>query len=161
MPVYHYIFHSHGSWMPDRDEGYYKHNEGWKAPNQEAFEQYRKKMDGRAVMFERHQQELLIGESIKAQSFQRIELYAAATDATHLHAVVAWKDDRDAVAIRSQFKSSLTRELNTQYGKQQWFVAKAGQQPVQDEAHLSFLIHDYLPNHTLYWYYKSCDSGGV
>lgn len=154
MPVCHFIFHSHGSWMPDRPEGYFKHDVGWQAPNQEAQEQYHVNMQGEPVTFDRDQQQLLIDEAIKAQLFQRITLYAVATDPTHVHAVVGWKDDRDPVRVRAGLKSSLTRALNTGYGKQQWFVAKAGQHPVRDEGHLSRLVHDYLPKHPLYWYYK-------
>ena len=141
--------------MPDRPDGYFKHGSGWKAPNHEATEQYHENMKRKPVAFDKNQPQLLIDEAIKAQSFQRIKLYAAASDSTHLHVVIAWADERDPVNIRSQLKSSLTRTLNTRYGKQQWFVAKAGQNPIRDAEHLSQLVHDYLPKHTLYWYYKS------
>ena len=155
MPVYHFVFHSYGSWLPDREEGYFKHGEGWKVPSNRVSEQYRNNMQGQPVQFFEEQQQMLIDESVNAQSFQRFTLYAAAADATHIHAVVAWTDERDATAIRTQLKSSLTRTLNTRYRKTQWFVAKAGEHPVRDQDHLSFLVHDYLPKHRLYWYYKS------
>jgi len=155
MPVFHFIFHAHGSWLPDRSEGYFKHGVGWQSPNEKAEEQYRQNMQGDAIAFDEDQQQRLIDEAIKAQPYQRITLYAAAADSTHIHAVVAWTDDRDPVRIRSELKSSLTRVMNACYGKQAWFVAKAGQHPVRDEEHLSYLIHEYLPKHMLYWFYKT------
>ena len=159
MPVYHFIFHSYGSWMPDRPEGYFKHDKGWRPPDEGGAKQYHEKMQEDAVILTRVQQQELINEAIKAQPFQRFTLYSAATDSTHVHIVVAWKDDRNPVRIRSGIKSSLSRAMNARYGKQARFVAKAGQHPVRDEQHLSQLVHEYLPKHTLYWYYKSKDTG--
>ncbi|MFN3168233.1 MAG: hypothetical protein ACE37H_14320 [Phycisphaeraceae bacterium] len=155
MPVHHFIFHAYGSWLPDRPEGYFKHGSLWQPPNEQAEQQYRKNMQEEPIAFNKAQQQLLIEELIRAQPYQRINLYSAATDSTHVHAVVAWTDDRDPVRIRSGLKSSLTRMMNTRYGKRQWFVAKAGQTPIRGENHLTQLVHDYLPKHTLYWYYKS------
>lgn len=157
MPVYHFTFHAYGSWMPDRPEGYFKHGNSWQPPSSQSAKRYRDKMQKPAIEFDQDQQQAMLDELIKTQEFQQIELYAAAIDISHVHAVVAWKDDRDPTRIRSQLKSSMTRALNSNIGKRQWFVAKAGQNPVSDEEHLSRLVHEYLPKHALYWYYKSAN----
>ncbi|MBX2852010.1 MAG: hypothetical protein KTR15_09725 [Phycisphaeraceae bacterium] len=155
MSVYHFTFHAFGTWLPDRPEGYYKHDSGWKPPSEEGRKQYSDNMQGQPIAFNQSQQQQLIDEAIKAQPYQQITLYAAATDSTHLHAIVTWGDDRDPTRIRAELKSSLTRSLNAKFGKHQWFVAKAGQNRVFDQEHLYDLVHDYLPKHTLYWFYKS------
>ena len=124
MPVYHFTFHAYGTWLPDRAEGYYKHGSGWMSPSGKDKKQYSDNMQGHRVAFDQSQQQQLIDEAIKAQPFQRIELYAAATDSTHLHAVVAWQDDRDPTRIRAELKSSLSRILNTRYGKKQWLYQR-------------------------------------
>ena len=160
MPVYHFTFHAFGTWLPDRPVGYTPHGEGWKPPSSDSAIQYRRNMQQQAVCFDATAQQYLIDEAVRAQSFQRVQMYAVATDSTHVHLVVAWTDDREPLAIRSQLKSSLTRALNRGFEKRRWFVSKAGSTPVEDEEHLHHLVHDYLPKHERYWYFRSIPSDG-
>lgn len=151
MPVCHFTYHAYGTWLPDRPEGYFKHGQSWQKPDIHVAKTYRQNMKQPATDLLRPAQQLIRQTLIESQPLQRFELYAIASDTSHLHVVAAWRDDRDPVHVRSQIKSSLTRALNKRLAKQQWFTAKAGHTPVTDQAHLYELIHHYLPKHGLYW----------
>lgn len=152
MPVYHFTFHAYGTWLPDRSEGYDPHDQGHKPPDPAEAERYRDRMRQPATTLcgavQRHALQILID----SQSLQHFELYAFATEPTHLHALIGWRDNRDPVKVRSQVKSSLTRALNRAFEKRQWFVAKGGHTVVTDQEHLCHLADHYLPKHQgLFW----------
>ena len=151
MPVYHFTFHAYGTWLPDRPEGYFLHHKGWQPPSSACGQQYREKMNQAIKTFSSEIQQHLLDQLITASQHQRLDLYAAAIDSTHLHTAIAWRDSRSAVRIRSQIKYSLTRALINRYEKRQWLAHKAGQTCVNDERHLYRLVHEYLPKHPLYW----------
>ncbi|MFN3168191.1 MAG: hypothetical protein ACE37H_14105 [Phycisphaeraceae bacterium] len=151
MPVYHYTFHAYGSWLPDRPEGYTPHGQSFKPADPAIANEYRKRMRRPETHFGDGAKQHALQTLIDSQSLQHFELYAMAAEPSHLHVVVAWRDEREPTRVRSQVKTSLTRALNKHFGKRDWFVAKAGQTPVVDEAHLHELVHSYLPKHGLYW----------
>jgi len=72
---------------------------------------------------------------------------------------VSWHDERRVKPVRSNLKSSLTRLLNRDVGKRDWFVANASQKRVRDREHFDHLIKTYLPNHRgLFWGEAESDS---
>lgn len=152
MPVYHFTFHAYGSWLPDRPEGYDPHGRGHQPQDPNAAEAYRDRMQQPQADLKQPIQQVALQALLDSQPLQYFDLYAFAAEPSHLHAVVAWGDDRDPVHIRSQVKSSLTRALNNRFGKRPWFVSKAGHTAVKDEAHLHQLVDLYLTKHQgLYW----------
>jgi len=152
MPVYHYTFHAFGTWMPDRPQGFNKHGKSRQAPSLALAKHHRKLMHQPPTLLTNPAQQHALQTLIHSQTLQRFELYAVAADGSHLHVIAAWRDERNAIHLRAQIKSSLTRALNNRFGKRQWFVAKAGQTPVNDEEHLHHLVHEYLPKHSgIYW----------
>ena len=152
MPVYHFTFHAYGSWLPGHPRGYARRDEGALPPDQAMADRYRGLMTSDATEFSDEVQSFVLETLIDSQSLQSFTLYAVASEPTHLHAVVAWQDDREPVAVRSQLKTSLTRALNKAFGRRKWFVKNAGQTLVRDEAHLSELVEVYLRKHSgLYW----------
>ena len=152
MPVYHFTFHAYGTWLPDRPEGSFKYHQGWQPPGHARAETYRSQMTDEPARFNNKAQQLLLDTLRKGETLQNYDLYALATDESHAHAVIAWRDEREPVRIRSQVKSSMTRAINQSFGKRKWFVYGAGQTPITDEEHLHHLVHVYLPKHSgLYW----------
>lgn len=151
MPVFHFTFHAFGTWLPDRPEGYVRRDRGWQPPSSVATELYRSNMKQAEVSFNDEQQRLLLQALIDCQAYQRVRLYAIAIDATHVHVVVAWNDERRPGPVRSQMKYSMTRRLIRAHGKRKWFGKNGGQTPVCDEEHLCRLVDLYLSKHTVYW----------
>jgi hypothetical protein len=153
MPVYHYTFHAYGTWLPDRAEGYTPYHAGWQPPDASRADQYRSSMDQHPSRFSSAVQELALKTLRDGEPLQNYKLYVFASDQSHLHAVVAWRDDREPTRVQSQIKSSLTRALNNHMGKRKWIARGAGKTPVKDEEHLNHLAHAYLPSHSgVFWY---------
>ncbi|MEO0476784.1 MAG: hypothetical protein AAF085_12580 [Planctomycetota bacterium] len=148
MPVYHFTFHAYGTWLPDRPEGSYVYHRGWQPPGHARAETYRSQMTEQAARFDNAHQQLILDTLIKGQILQDYELYVMSSDESHIHAVIAWGDEREPVRVRAQVKSSMTRVLNRRFGKRKWFVRSAGQTPIEDDEHLDRLAHEYLPKHT-------------
>ena len=120
--------------------------------------QYRERMQQSASRLQAGEFDHALGVLLDSQTLQRFELYAVAGEASHLHVVVAWRDDRKPTRVRGQIKSSLTRALNEQFGKRKWFVAKGGQSAVVDEVYLFELVESYLPKHGLFWKIKPSET---
>ncbi|MBX2852489.1 MAG: hypothetical protein KTR15_12175 [Phycisphaeraceae bacterium] len=152
MPVYHFTFHAYGTWLPDHPKGYARREKGALPPDEAMAGRYREQMKGEPTAFSDKAQAVALQALIDSQLLQHFTLYAVASEASHLHVVLAWDDEREPVAVRSRIKTSMTRALNQALGRRTWFVKNAGQTPVRDELHLHELAHSYLPSHGgLYW----------
>ena len=151
MPIYHFTFHTYGTWLPDRPEGYTPHGQGHQLTNPHVADAYRQRMNHPQTHLNSQAQQFAIQTLLDSQYPQRFELYALASEGSHLHVVIAWQDEREPIRVRTQIKTSMSLALNKRFGRRQWFVAKAGHIPVADEAHLHELVHQYLPKHGLYW----------
>ena len=152
MPVYHFTFHAYGTWLPDRAEGYTPYRSGWKPPDTKRADQYRDQMDQAVSRFDTPSQRHALETLLRGQPLQSDELYVFAADDSHLHAVIAWRDNREPTRVQSQVKSSLIRALNEGRSKRKWLARGAGKTPVVDEEHLHHLAHVYLPSHSgVYW----------
>jgi REP element-mobilizing transposase RayT len=152
MPCYLFTCHAFGSWMPDRGRGYVERNKGILPPAPDRAEQYRRNTRQHPVTFDRKIQRLLIEETRYAADRQQLRLHALALDPTHAHILVSWHDSRRVKQVRSNLKSSLTRRLNHELGKRDWFVANASRKRIRDRKHFNYLVNTYLPNHRgLFW----------
>lgn len=147
MPVYHFTYHAHGSWLPDHHRGYTRRGARILPTDSKMAGRYRGHMKQPPVSFIDPMQELLIDELKRACHAQGYTLHSVATDATHVHVVVAWTTDRPWVRVRAGLQSSMTRRLNRKLGKHKWFVSNPSRKRVKDEAHLGYLIDTYHPSH--------------
>ena len=148
MPCYLFTYHAFGSWMPDRPRGYVIRYQGIVPPSNERAKGYRERATQDNVHFDDSMQKLLIEESLKASQYQDFCLHYIATDPTHLHVLASWKDARPWLKIRGGIKSSLSRRLNNELGKQHWFVDSSSRKQVKDQQHYDYLINVYLPKHS-------------
>jgi len=70
-----------------------------------------------------------------------------ATEISHAHVLVGWRDSRTWLRLRSTIKSSMTRYLNREFERQEWFVEGASRKRVKDRKHFDHLVMRYLPKH--------------
>jgi REP element-mobilizing transposase RayT len=137
-----------GTWMPDREEGFVRRDQGILPPDEELARQYRDRSKENEVTFDSRLQRLLIEETRVACEKQRYRSHYIATEPTHVHALVSWPDERPWLKIRNGLKSSLTRRLNSDVQQRdKWFVESASRKQVKDDDHFDHLMNTYLPSH--------------
>jgi hypothetical protein len=152
MPVYMLTFHAYGTWWPDRSRGYVRRGEGVLPPDDGMARRYRDDARFPPARFDEPVQRAIIDESQRLAHFQQLGLHIVATDPTHAHLIVSWRDDRRVAKVRIAVKQSLSRRLRREFGEREWFVDNASRKRVRDKAHLHFLRTQYLPSHRgLYW----------
>ncbi len=148
MPCYLFTFHAYRSWMPDRGEGFVRRGEGISPPDEELARQYEERAGENEVWFDENIQRLLIKETRIACEKQRYRGHCVATEPTHIHALVSWKDERPWLKIRTGLKTSLSLRLNHDVRRRaHWFVDSASRKQVKDEDHFNHLVRVYLPSH--------------
>jgi REP element-mobilizing transposase RayT len=125
MPCYLFTFHAYGTWLPDRKRGFVRRDgQGIHEQNLELADKYKKQMMQDVVRFDREVQIKIVEALQETSLFQKLRLHGIATDASHVHLLVSWKDDRKWDSIRRSLKHALTSHLN-QIKKQQW-LTRAG-----------------------------------
>ncbi|MBB6430007.1 REP element-mobilizing transposase RayT [Algisphaera agarilytica] len=153
MPCYLFTWHTYGSWMPDRPRGYVRRDHDGVMPTDEtAAAAYRERMSGAAVIWSPEQQALILETLRNATEPLAYRLHAVAVDPTHVHALLSWNDDRDWKGLRSSARHSMTRKLNSTFGKRDWMSRGGSGKRVKDQAHFERLVAGYLPgHHALFW----------
>jgi REP element-mobilizing transposase RayT len=84
---------------------------------------------------------------LESQSLQQFDLHYVATDATHVHVLLSWRDARDAVKLRGLVKGSLSRGFNRAFHRREWFAEGGSLKRVRDRRHFNHLVDAYLPRH--------------
>lgn len=147
MPVYLLTYHAYGSWLPDRRQGYVKRSRGILAPDAHMHRLYAEAMKDTVVVFADQQQRHAIAEILESQTPQRFETYFIATDATHIHILLGWRDERAAANMKALVKGSLTRRLNRMLGRREWLSEGGSRKQVRSRGHFEHLMRTYLPKH--------------
>src|SRR5262245_54984712 len=148
MPCYHFTYHAYGSWMPDHRRGFVKRNQGIKATDVDLAALYRGNLLQSTVRFDEAIQGQVIDACVRACAFQEMHLHFVATEMTHVHVLVSWKLDRPWQLVRKQVRSSVTRELNLEIKRQEWFSKSPSRKRVKDRKHFDYLVARYLPSHS-------------
>ncbi|MEM9789803.1 MAG: hypothetical protein AAF842_05285 [Planctomycetota bacterium] len=147
MPVYLFTMHTHGSWLPDRARGYVKRGRGVLAADTRMAGWYREAMTADVVRWDAAQQRAVIASVREKGEVKGWEVYAIATDPTHVHALIGWRSRETWEVLRRGLKSSITRRLNEVFGKQTWLTAGGSRKRVSDPDHFAYLRRTYLPSH--------------
>jgi hypothetical protein len=142
-----FTYHAHGTWLPDRTEGFVHWREGLQPTDKSLAEAYRKKMRTEPVSFCSELQKRLIDELQTASGFQKVRLHAAATEETHVHAVVSWADARAVDNVGGGLRESLSRRLSKERGKRTWLAKAGSKRRVKNQEHFDYLRLVYLPSH--------------
>lgn len=163
MPVYLFTYHTYGSWLPDRPQGYVHRKEGILPPDEKMAKQYRQQMSQEAVLWNEAHQKFAIETLRSAVTFIDARLHAAATEPTHAHAIASWRSDRGQESISNSLKKALTIQLKKQFTDQRWLSENHSHEQVEDREHFDYLIEKYFPKHSGWkWdetrgYYKRAD----
>ncbi len=147
MPCYLFTYHAYGTWMPDRKQGYVQRTRGILAPDQAKADRYRAAMTQAEVNFDSKTQLAILDSLINSQAKQEFEMYFAATESTHVHILMGWRDDRNWLRMRSTIKGSMSRHLNRIFRRQEWFVEGGSRKRVKDREHFQYLMTRYLRKH--------------
>jgi hypothetical protein len=134
--------------MPDRKRGYVKRRQGILTTDHKMARMYRAAMNEPAAEFTSDIQLVISDAVIDSQDKQRFEAYYIATDITHAHMLLGWRDVRTWLHMRSIVKSSQSRRLNTAFGRRGWFVEGGSRKRVRERRHFDYFVQTYLPRHT-------------
>ena len=148
MPVYLFTFHAYGTWMPDRPRGYVRRGEGILSPDNEMADMYRRRAEEPHAIFSEAIQRALIDEALTAGEKQGFDVHFIATEITHVHVLVSWRSDKPWKTVRTGLRQSLSRRLNRDFKRREWFVDGASRKRVKDREHFDYLIEKYLPAHS-------------
>ena len=109
-------------------------------------------MQDASAGFDSNHQRKLIDIIIDTQARRTFRCFGVATDATQLHALIAWVNGRDPAVLRAAVESSLVRGMNREFGRRTWFSEVAGQKRVRNRTHFDYLVESFLPKHAgLVW----------
>jgi hypothetical protein len=147
MPCYLFTYHAYASWMPGRQRGYVKRGQGILPPDAHMHRLYTAAMKESAVEFDDDFQRQVIATLLESETPQRFELHFVATDASHVHVLLAWRDQREPLKMRGLVKGSLTRAINREFGRRTWFAENASRKQVTDRRHYDYLTTAYLAKH--------------
>jgi REP element-mobilizing transposase RayT len=148
MPCCLFTYHAYGSWMPDRKQGYVKRHQGVLPQALPMHRLYKKAMAEVKVEFFSEHQRSIIETLLRSQTPQRFDLHFVATDPTHVHALLAWRDERNIVAMRGHVKGSISRGLNAALQHRTWLSEGGSRKQVRNREHFDYLTAVYLPKHS-------------
>ncbi|MEM6329673.1 MAG: hypothetical protein AAF790_05430 [Planctomycetota bacterium] len=138
--------------MPNRSQGYVHRQQGLRPQSQAMATCYKRNQRESTVTFCRAHQQTLVRVLLESQSKQGFDCLGIATDPTHVHTVVAWRDERRARRLRVAIKSSLSRGMNTAFSRRSWLSEGGSCKRLRDQRHLDYLLEHYLPKHSgLVW----------
>jgi hypothetical protein len=147
MPCYLFTYHAFGTWLPDRKQGYVKRKRGIRPSDFAEAERYRSAMKETVVEFDERLQLSAIDAVIDSQVKQNFDAYYIATDATHVHILIGWRDERAWLHMRSILKGSISRRLKKDRGNRTWLAEGASRKRVKERKHFDPLVTRYLPKH--------------
>lgn len=149
MPVYLFTFHAYRSWNADNPRGFVQRDKGILPPNQALARAYDKAAGAPPTLFgEAAQRALLwIGYDVCLRHSWR--LHYAATEPTHVHYLVSWRDELAWQEISRRLKNvaSLVLGQKRDAPGRRWFSRGASRKRISDRQHLDHLVSAYLPKH--------------
>jgi len=155
MPVYHFTIHAYQSWTYDNPNGFVKRaRPGVHAPDARLAAVQRRLARAPAVRFSEAESQFLIDACREVAERRKCIYYGGTVVATHIHAVIGWRDARTPQQIQTSFKRGLGYLLSKHRGKHGVPLLSRGgaPEPVRDMAHLYHLLHFYFPNHNSIYY---------
>ena len=147
VPCYLFTYHGYGTWLPDQPDGYTTRARGKLPQDVQQASRYRALMEDEPSHFAEPQQLALIEELQVAADKQRFRLHFVATEPTHVHVLVSWKDDRPWLRMRTQIKRSLSMKLNREFSGRTWLSEGGSRKRVTNQEHFDYLVCTYLADH--------------
>ena len=147
MSCYHFTFRGHGTWMPDEDDGYVTRDEGHLPQDVVMATRYRDSMVEDEVEFTEDHEKTMIDEVHVAAAKQSFRVHYVATEPTHIHILVSWKDERPFEKLRASIRQSISRRLGKDYERRTWLSEGGSRRKVSSQEHFDYLVTTYLPKH--------------
>ncbi len=129
-------------------QGFVQRNQGILKTSKQMAQNYQNKQHAPHINFDATIQQSLINITLNASQLQQLRPHGIATDTSHIHVLISWRNTRPVKAIRISLKQSLNRLLNRQHKKRIWFSRGGSQKRVETQSHYQYLITQYLPKHT-------------
>jgi hypothetical protein len=148
MPCYLFSYHAYASWLPDRQRGYVRRGQGILPPDREMAEHYRQNMTQDVVRFDDAVQRHMVEELLAASEHQQMRCHYVSTEPTHVHVLVSWTINRKWEVVRAKLRESVTRRLNREVRRQEWFSKSPSRKRVKDRGHFDYLMTEYLRKHS-------------
>ena len=142
-----FTYHAHGTWLPDRPQGYVHWKHGLQPADKSLDDSYRRNMREPAAAFDDVLQRLIIDELRIASQYQRFRTHAIATEPTHVHLLASWPDDRLFVRLSDGIHQSISRRLKKEHPRRKWLTKGGSRRQVKNREHFDYLIETYLPSH--------------
>ena len=158
MSVFLFTYHGYRTWMPDREEGFVRKGKGLQPPDKELNAYYHFDAAESEILFDPDIQLALLDEAQIAAVKQNFRLHYVATETTHVHVLVSWKDDRPWSRLRASIKSSFSRRLSRDFKRRTWLSENASRRHVEKQEHFDYLVNVYLPDHRGW---KWCEGKGA
>lgn len=132
--------------MPDNPRGFAPEGEGCQPPNPELADAYRDAAKFEPVEFDQPTERFLIEVAQDVCGRRPWHLHAAATEPSHIHCLVSWRDRSRWEDVRGKIKNILSLELSKRAGcfGRPWFSELASRKRVLDRGHFNYLIETYL-----------------
>jgi len=99
------------------------------------------------VEFDDNLQKAIITALLDSREKQAFEVYFIATEPSHVHVLLDWRDERPWLRMRSTVKGSVSRSLNQKFHRRTWLAECGSRKRVADQSHFDYLRNKYLPNH--------------
>ncbi|NOY29020.1 MAG: hypothetical protein GXP28_02240 [Planctomycetes bacterium] len=147
MPCYLFTYHAYASWLPDRRQGYVKRHKGILEPDPNEAALYRKLQTEEPVEFDDKLQKAIITALLDSREKQAFEVYFLATEPSHAHVLLGWRNERPWLRMRSTVKGSISRSLNQNLYRRTWLAEGGSRKRVADQKHFDYLKGKYLPDH--------------
>ena len=146
MPCFLYTWHTYGSWLPDRPQGYVHWSRGREQTNIALAQRYRQQQKETTAILTEELQREVIAELVEATPLISFRLHFVATDATHVHVLTSWKGDRGWKQLRRSIRRSLSVRLN-QRQRRKRFSRGGNARQIKSQKHFDYLMERYLPSH--------------
>ena len=111
MPCYLFTYHAYRSWMPDRAEGFVQKGRGIEPPNERLAKAYADAACYPPYHFAADVQRFLIGTALHLCQRRGWRVHGAATEVTHLHLLVSWRDETPWQDVRGKIKNILINKI--------------------------------------------------
>ncbi len=147
MPCHHFTWHTYGSWLPDRPEGYVHWSRGLQPSDAALATRYREQQKESTAELAEEYQLAIIEELQKAAPLQRFRLHFVACELTHLHVLASWPDERGWKKLRRSIRRSISQRLMIVL-RRKWLAREEDCRRVKDQKHFDYLMGQYLPSHS-------------
>ncbi len=150
MAVYLFTYHAYRSWNADRPQGFVLRGKGIQSPNEPLARQYDARASQSEAAFSERHQRTMIWIAWDACERRDWRLHYSATDPSHAHVLVSWREFQPWEQVRAKIKNLMSWALGKEFEVKgrNWFVGGASRKQVENQRHFDYLMNVYLPKHS-------------